>query len=38
MAASNHEVQSFLEGFKVKLDIWGIIFRDDRGKNWQNTS
>lgn len=24
-----------MEGFRVKLDIWGIIFRDDRGKNFQ---
>ena len=29
------EVQRFLNDFKVKLDIWGIVFRDDRGKNTQ---
>jgi len=27
------EVQVFLNGFKAKLGIWGILFRDDRGKN-----
>lgn len=35
MGTSYYDVQAFLEGFKVKLDIWGIIFRDDRGKNFQ---
>ncbi len=24
-----------MEGFKVKLEIWGVFFRDDRGKNFQ---
>lgn len=35
MTVSYHDVQTFLESFKIKLDIWGIIFRDDRGKNFQ---
>ncbi|MBN8666347.1 MAG: hypothetical protein J0M30_02510 [Chitinophagales bacterium] len=26
---------AFLEAFKVKLGIWGIVYRDDRGKNAQ---
>jgi hypothetical protein len=30
-----NEVIRFLADFKVKLDTWGIIFRDDRGKNFQ---
>jgi hypothetical protein len=34
MAASG-EVQTFLRDFKVKLGIWGVVFRDDRGKNAQ---
>ena len=29
------EVNSFLKDFKTKLGIWGIVFRDDRGKNVQ---
>jgi hypothetical protein len=29
------EVQSFLKDFKVKLGIWGVLFRDERGKNLQ---
>jgi hypothetical protein len=29
------EIQTFLEEFKAKLGIWGVIFRDDRGKNTQ---
>jgi hypothetical protein len=29
------QVQSFLQDFKVKLGIWGVVFRDDRGKNAQ---
>ena len=32
---TSEEVQKFLQDFKVKLDIWGVIFRDDRGKNAQ---
>lgn len=30
-----NEVQSFLNDFKVKMGIWGVLFRDDRGKNSQ---
>ena len=29
------EVQIFLEDFKAKLTIWGVVFRDDRSKNAQ---
>jgi hypothetical protein len=29
------EVQSFLQDFKAKLGVWGVVFRDDRGKNVQ---
>ena len=25
----------FLQNFHLKMDIWGIVFRDDRGKNTQ---
>lgn len=33
--ATSDEVQSFLQDFKVKLGIWGVIFRDERNKNAQ---
>lgn len=33
--ATNEEIRSFISDFKAKLGIWGIIFRDDRGKNMQ---
>lgn len=33
--AKRSEVQVFLNDFKVKLGVWGIIFRDDRSKNAQ---
>lgn len=29
------EVQAFLQAFKAKLGVWGVVFRDDRGKNAQ---
>jgi hypothetical protein len=29
------EIQLFLSDFHIKMDIWGIVFRDDRGKNRQ---
>ena len=32
---TQQEVEQFLNQFKVKLDIFGIIFRNDRGKNIQ---
>jgi hypothetical protein len=28
-------IQSFLHDFKAKLGVWGVVFRDDRGKNVQ---
>lgn len=33
--ATKDEVQSFLQNFKAKLGVWGVIYRDDRGKNTQ---
>lgn len=33
--ATELEIQGFLDDFKAKLSIWGVIFRDDRGKNTQ---
>lgn len=27
------QVESFLKEFLVKLELWGVIFRDDRSKN-----
>lgn len=27
------EVSKFLKEFKVKLGVWGVLYRDDRGKN-----
>jgi hypothetical protein len=29
------EVQAFLLDFKAKLGVWGVVFRDGRGKNTQ---
>lgn len=31
--ATKQEVKKFLDEFKVKLDIYNILFRDERGKN-----
>ena len=31
--AEREDVQSFLEQFHAKMKIFGIIYRDDRGKN-----
>jgi hypothetical protein len=31
--ARNDEVELFLRDFKAKLGIYGILFRDERGKN-----
>ena len=28
-------VHSFLQDFKAKLAVWGVVYRDDRGKNAQ---
>jgi hypothetical protein len=33
--AISEEVNAFLQDFKAKLWIWGVVFRDDRGKNLQ---
>lgn len=33
--ATSDEVQAFLHDFQMKFKVWGIIFRDDRGKNAQ---
>lgn len=33
--ATRREVEQFLNQFKVKIDIWGIFFLDERGKNMQ---
>lgn len=33
--ATKDEVNGFLRDFKVKMNIWDVLFRDDRGKNSQ---
>ena len=33
--ATVQEINSFLQDFKTKLSVWGVVFRDDRGKNAQ---
>jgi hypothetical protein len=33
--AAELEIQVFLNDFKAKLSIWGVVFSDDRGKNTQ---
>jgi hypothetical protein len=33
--ATEQEVETFLKDFKVKMKIWDVVFRDDRGKNTQ---
>lgn len=35
LMATRNEVEQFLSQFKVKLDIWGIVFLDGREKNMQ---
>ncbi len=32
---SKTNIKAFLEDFHIKMDIWGIVVRDDRGKNTQ---
>lgn len=32
---SEDQIEQFLEEFKVKLSIWGLVLRKDRGKNTQ---
>jgi hypothetical protein len=27
------EIKAFLQDFKATLEIWGVVFRDERGKN-----
>ncbi|MEJ7677717.1 MAG: hypothetical protein WKG06_07590 [Segetibacter sp.] len=29
------EIQLFLNDFKAKLSVWGVVYRDDRPKNTQ---
>ncbi|WP_421805748.1 hypothetical protein [Flagellimonas sp.] len=33
--ATKKEVETFLREFKTKLDLWEVLYRDDRGKNLQ---
>lgn len=33
--ATKQDVERFLHNFHVKLSVFGIVFRDDRGKNMQ---
>ncbi len=33
--ASKEQVKNYLKEFKVKMDIWNVVFLDDRGKNSQ---
>lgn len=33
--ATKEEIKAFLQNFHIKMDIWGIVVRDDRGKNTQ---
>jgi hypothetical protein len=32
---SRNEIEAFLRDFHTKMGIWGIVVRDDRGKNTQ---
>lgn len=32
------EIKSFLSDFKQKMKIWDVMFRDDRGKNFETLS
>lgn len=32
---SKNDVEAFLEELRMKLKIWGLLFRSDRGKNAQ---
>jgi hypothetical protein len=34
--ATAHEIETFLENFKVKSKVFDLIFRDDRSKNTQS--
>jgi hypothetical protein len=33
--SSEKEVTAFLKDFKIKMGIWDVLFRDERGKNAQ---
>ena len=33
--APRTEIEQFLRDFKIKLDFWGLLFRADRGKNFE---
>jgi hypothetical protein len=33
--AIQDEIRAFLQDFHVKMNIWGVVVRDDRGKNAQ---
>ena len=33
--ATKEQVEEFLRDLKQKIRIWGILYRDDRGKNAQ---
>lgn len=33
--STQYEIKKFLADFHLKMNIWGIIFREDRGKNTQ---
>ena len=33
--ANEQEIRAFLQNFHLKMQIWGIFVRDDRGKNTQ---
>lgn len=35
MMATKQDVERFLHNLQVKLSVFGIVFRDDRGKNMQ---
>ena len=33
--STEKEVVAFLKDFKIKMGIWDVLFRDERGKNAQ---
>ena len=33
--STKNEIESFLKDFNLKMQIWDILFRDERGKNVQ---
>lgn len=38
MTATLQQVEKFLKDFKIKMSIWDVLFRDDRGKNTSTLS